>query len=106
MDLRMFYQKIKGVEAGIADDPAVVVSNDTPDGGKSGVRTEVTRSQAARLIVEGRARLATSDEASEYRAAQKDGRDRAEHESSSRRVQFALVSDQDLKGIRSTGKKA
>ena len=62
MDLRGYYQKIKEVEAKIADAFAVIVSLESPDGGKAGTQTEVTRSLAARMIVNGRARLATAAE--------------------------------------------
>ena len=40
----------------------VVISLETPDGGKAGVPTEVSRRNAARLIVEGWAELANADE--------------------------------------------
>ena len=66
MDLRVFYQKIRKVELEIADSHVVVVSLETPDGGKPGVKTEVTRENAARMIVEGSARLASKSEASDY----------------------------------------
>ena len=62
MDLRGYYQKIKEVESKIADAFAVIVSLESPDGGKAGAQTEVTRSLAARMIVNGLARLATAAE--------------------------------------------
>jgi len=58
MDLRGYYQKIREVEATIADAYAVIVSLETPDGGKAGTQTEVTRSLAAKMIVNGLAKLA------------------------------------------------
>jgi len=66
MDLRMFYQKLRKVEQEIAGDHPVVVSLETPDGGKPGVKTEVTRENAAKMIVEGRARIATKSECADY----------------------------------------
>lgn len=66
MDLRALYRKIRQEEERIAEPHVIVVSEQTPDGGKAGVKTEVTRSAAARLIVEGRAKLATPEEAAEY----------------------------------------
>jgi hypothetical protein len=68
VDLRIFYQKMREVEAAIAEDPTMVVSVETSDGGKAGVIAEVPREVAARLLVEGRARLAEEDEASKYRS--------------------------------------
>lgn len=66
MDLRVFYQKLRNLEQEIATDHVVVVSLETADGGKPGVRTEVSRENAARMIVEGRCRLATKSETTEY----------------------------------------
>ncbi len=66
MDLRVFYQKMRKIEQEITGDHPVVVSLETPDGGKPGIRTEVTRENAARMIVEGRCRLATKSEMTEY----------------------------------------
>ena len=71
MDLRMFYQKMRKLEQEITAPHVVVISAETPDGGKAGVQTEVTREMAARLIVEGRARLATSEEAEEFQKSLK-----------------------------------
>ena len=66
MDLRVFYQKMRKLEQEIVGEHVVVVSLETPDGGKAGVRTEVTRENAAKMIVEGRARMATKSESAEY----------------------------------------
>ena len=59
MDLKVYYRKIREVEEQIAAPDAVVVSGDTPDGGKAGVKIEVPLRLAAKLIVEGRARPAS-----------------------------------------------
>ena len=48
MDLRAYYQKIRDIEAEIVEEFPVVVSVEGPDGGRAGVRTEVTRRIAAR----------------------------------------------------------
>jgi hypothetical protein len=62
MDLKQFYRKIRQVESEIVDQYPLVVSLATDDGGKSGILSEVPRYQAARMIVEGRVRLASEDE--------------------------------------------
>jgi hypothetical protein len=62
MDIRVYYQKVRQSEATIAKDYVSVVSLDTADGGRSGVVTEVSRYTAAKLVVEGKARLATEAE--------------------------------------------
>lgn len=73
MDVRIYFQKIRRIEAGIVSPYAVVVSLDTPDGGKEGVTTEVTRATAAQLVVDGKARLATVEETSEFYSGRKAG---------------------------------
>ncbi len=69
MDLRAFYQTIRQIAAEIAEEAAVVISRETSDGGRAGVKTEVPRDVAARLIAEGKADLAGPEEAAEFRAA-------------------------------------
>jgi hypothetical protein len=71
MDVRIYFQKIRRIEAGIALPHTVVVSLDTPDGGKAGVMTEVSRATAAQLVVDGKARLGTEEETSEFYGGRK-----------------------------------
>ncbi len=68
MDLRKFYQRIRGIEAEVHGDFAVIVSRVTPDGGRAGVMCDVARAVAARLVAEEKADLATADEAEIFRA--------------------------------------
>jgi hypothetical protein len=68
MDLRAYYQKIKKLEAGITDAAVVIVSRETSEGGRAGVKTEVPRSIAARMLAEEKADLATAEEAAEFHA--------------------------------------
>lgn len=100
MDIRIYFQKVREVEASISTDFTVIVSLETPDGGKPGARTEVARYSAAKLIVEGRARLATTDEAAEYKENAERARADAEQAAAASRVQFTIVSDQDAKALR------
>ncbi len=69
MDLRVFYQTIQKIAAEITEESAVIISRETSDGGRAGVKTEVPRALAARMMVEGSADLASPDEAAEFRAA-------------------------------------
>jgi hypothetical protein len=68
MDLRLYYQKIRDEEARIAEEFPIVVSNESADGGKGGTKTEVPRRIAAKMVVEGLARVASTDEMIAYRA--------------------------------------
>jgi hypothetical protein len=100
MDLKIFYQKVREAELEIADDPTLVVSFETPDGGKDGVVSEVPRAVAARMIVEGKVRRPTEQQIAEYRQGIEDARRRIEQETNARRVQLTVISDADLRAIR------
>ncbi len=67
MDLREYYARIREIEAEIIDPLVVLVSRQTSEGGRRGVRTEAPRALAARLIAEGRAELASAEEAAAFR---------------------------------------
>lgn len=101
MDLRAFYRKLREVEATIGEEYPVVVSRETPDGGRAGVRSEVRREVAARLIVEGRARLATAEEAAQFREQAAEAKRRAEQQAAASRVQLTIVSESELRALKS-----
>jgi hypothetical protein len=69
MDLRAYYRKLRAIEADLGEDSVVMISRETSDGGRAGVRIDVPRALAARLVVDEKADLATHEEAAEFRAA-------------------------------------
>jgi hypothetical protein len=103
MDIRVYYQKVRQAEASIATDSVFVVSVETPDGVKAGVKTEVPRQTAAKLMVEGKARLATEGEEAQYDAEQQEQRRRAEEADAGGKVQVTLLSEADIRAMK-TGK--
>src|SRR5258708_5590649 len=68
MDLRAYYKKMREIEDLIEHPFAVIVSRETPDGGRKGVVADVARSVAARMIADGKADLAGADETAKFRA--------------------------------------
>jgi uncharacterized Fe-S cluster-containing radical SAM superfamily enzyme len=104
MDLRMFYQKLRKLEREIAEPHVVVISQETSDGGKEGQRTEVSRVNAARLILEGRAHLASAEETVEYRRSVEVAMQDAEQRAMANRVQLNVITDTDLRAIKSAGR--
>jgi molybdenum-dependent DNA-binding transcriptional regulator ModE len=99
VDLRQYFKKIRDTESGLSDAFPLVVSLETSDGGKAGTITEVTREQAAKLIVENCARLANDAEKkaySEKQASEKKAADRAEM---ARRVQVTIVGQPDFQMV-------
>ena len=97
MDLKVYYQKLRQVESGIEGVNTVVVSQATPDGGKAGVITEAPRAIAARLIVEGSARLATEEEARAFFEECAEKQRLAEKAAVASRIQVTVVSEPDPK---------
>lgn len=91
MDLKAYFKKVREAEATMPDGDVVLVSLATPEGGKADVRSEAPRTVAARCIAEGRARLATAKETSEFRAELKKAKQAWEAEEAGRRVQVVMV---------------
>ncbi|MGB6946934.1 MAG: hypothetical protein WBE37_31345 [Bryobacteraceae bacterium] len=104
MDLRVFFQKLRKIEQEIVDPHVVMVSHETPDGGKAGQLAEVSRSNAARLILEGHAHLATAEESAEFRAAVRKGVEEAQQRLLAEKVQVNVISDADLRAMKSTSR--
>lgn len=101
MDLRLFYQKLRKIEAEIGEPHVVVVSNETSDGGRAGQKSEVSRANAAKLLVEGRARLANTEEVAEFRATVEHARQDAEQRTMSQKIQVHIVPESDHRAIKS-----
>ncbi len=103
MDLQVFYKKIRAMEESIKDPSVVLVSLETPDGGREGVRTEVPRRIAATMIVEGFARLATADEARDFQLEKSEAKRAADQLSAASRMQFAVISPNELRRLKGGG---
>ncbi len=91
MDLRAYYRKIREVESTLNEPYVVLVSVATSDGGKAGIRTEVTRHIAARLIAEGKARLATHEEALSFHEDNEEAKKTFDQSVIASRVQVVMM---------------
>src|SRR4051812_39585483 len=89
MDLKAYYRRIRETEEGLADDCVLLVSEQTP-GGKAGVITEANRQTAAKVIVQGKARLATEAEATAFREAEAEARRAAEQHAALSRLHVTV----------------
>ena len=108
MDLQVYFKKIRAMEESLKNPSAELVSLETQDGGREGVRTEAPRRTAARMIVEGAARLATAEEAREFQEQKAEAKRQADQLAAASRMQFTVVSPNDLrklKGGAQTGKE-
>lgn len=97
MDLRSYYTKVREAEATLTGDSVVVVSLVTSEGGKEGVRTEAPRKVAAKLIAEGRARVATEDEAEAFHDATREAKARIDREEAAKRMHVMVIPSHDLR---------
>ena len=104
MDLRVFFQKLRKIEQEITEATVVVVSHETPDGGRAGQLAEVSRGNAARLILEGHAHLATTEQSAEFRAAARKALEEAQQRMIAEKVQVTVISDADLKAMKSASR--
>jgi hypothetical protein len=96
VDLKHYFRKIREIEATITEPQTFVTSLETADGGKPGIVTEVKRELAAKMIVEGRAVLATDEEKERFLQRQAAARIAAQKAEAARKLQVTIVSDADL----------
>lgn len=100
MNLSNYYDKIRETEKRIAGDCAVIVSLETPDGGRPGLCTEAPKRTAARLVTEGAARLATPEEAEAFRAGNLKAKTEADETAAASKVQFTVIPAAELPAIK------
>lgn len=105
MDLRQYFQKIKTIEATIPWENAVVVSLETPDGGRPGQLSEVSRAIAAKLLVQGKARLASEDEADGFVTSIQEAKRVADELAMRDRVQLSVLNSSDVDLLRNVLKR-
>jgi len=96
MDLRAYYKAIRDAETGLNGDHFVVVSLATAEGGKAGVMTQASRANAARLMTEGRARIATAEETEAFQKSHRAGKDKHDREEAARRIQVMVIQPRDV----------
>jgi len=105
MDLRAYYRKVREIGETIHDPYVVVVSHETPDGGRAGERSEVSRGLAAQLIAQGKARLASPAEAQAFHSEAESAREQVEEERLGRKVQLAVVSEDSFRKMKENSRK-
>ncbi|MGE5569009.1 MAG: hypothetical protein ACM3S5_08235 [Rhodospirillales bacterium] len=106
MNIKVYYQKVSELEATLEEPHVVVVSEETPDGGRAGVKTEVTRRLAAEMVVQGTARLATAEEAKAFREERAEASRAAAQAAAAKRMQITVISEADLRALKGARQKA
>jgi len=97
MDMRSYYKKVRDADAALTGEHFVMVSLETSEGGKPGVRTEVPRAIAAKLIAEVRARVATKDETRKFHEENRAARVARQQDDAAKRVQVMVIPAHRLK---------
>src|SRR4051794_39098998 len=105
MDLKQYFRRLREIEESFIDKFPVVISLETPDGGKAGLVAETSRPVAAKMIVEGRAILASAEQKAAYYEHQEATKRAAEKAELARRVQVAIIADPEFQS-QATGKKS
>ena len=105
MDVKTYYKRIRDTEATIPTPFAVVVSQRTDDGGKSGVLVEVARRLAAKTMVEGSAEAATAEQTAAFQQQQAAAIKAVQEAASAVKVEVTMVSSDDLKKLTEDMKK-
>jgi hypothetical protein len=97
MNLKSYYQRIRDVEHTLTTPFAVIVSHETPDGGKDGLLTEVSSPLAARMIADGRAHLASEDAVREFQQKKAEAKRVADEEAMASKMQVTIVPSAELR---------
>lgn len=96
MNLKSYFQKIHEYEASIVEPFVVMISQETSDGGKEGLLTEVSKAVAAKMIVNGQGRLASEEATREFQERKAQAKRDADTEATANRMQVTLVPTADL----------
>ena len=91
MNLKSYFHKIREFESSIVEPFVVLVSHETSDGGKEGLLTEVPKAVAAKMIADGRGRLASESATREFQEKKAEAKRVADTEAAANRTQVTLV---------------
>src|SRR3954453_13934471 len=105
MDVKQYFRRLREIEQSFIDRYPVVISLETPAGGKAGLIAEMSREVAAKMIVEGRAVLASAEQKTAYYEHQDATKRAAEKAELAKRVQVAIIADPEFQS-QATAKKS
>src|SRR3954451_18084887 len=97
MDVKQYFRKVREIESSLPDTYALVMSLETPDGGRAGLLSEEPRAIAAKMIAEGRALIATEEQRTHFLEQRSAAKLIAEKEEFSKKIRLTLVTDSALK---------
>jgi hypothetical protein len=98
MNMKTYYKKLREVEASLPDE-VVLVSKDTPEGGRGGRFTEAPRHVAARLITEGVAERASDEDAAAFVNATREAHAEELRKRAAASIQVSIVTEEQAHAI-------
>jgi hypothetical protein len=104
MDVKQYFRRLREIEESFVDRYPVLISLETPDGGKAGLIAEMSRGVAAKMVLEGRAVLANAEQKTAYYEHQEATKKAAEKAELAKRVQVAIIADPEFQA-QATGKR-
>jgi len=105
MNLRAYYQKVRDIEDTLVEAFVVLISHETPDGGKAGLFTEVPKQVAAKMIADGRASVASEEKAREFQEKKLEAKRVADQEAVASKMQLTVVPTADIRRLTRSGKE-
>ncbi|HEU0123426.1 MAG TPA: hypothetical protein VFQ91_23050 [Bryobacteraceae bacterium] len=100
MNLKDYYREIDEQLAQIPDAFVLVASLATPNGGKAGVVSEVSRRTAATLVVEKKARMLTPAETEQWQAERDQRQKQKDIAALQERMRMSRLAEDELRALR------
>jgi hypothetical protein len=91
MNLKAYYHKIREVESSLVEPFVVLISHETSDGGKDGLLTEVSKAVAAKMLADGRGRLASEEATRTFQEKKAEAKRAADTEGAANRMQVTVA---------------
>jgi hypothetical protein len=93
MSIRDYFRKLLAIQAGLAAEWVVLVSQETADGGQEGRFVEVSRETAAKMIAKGAARIASDLETRAHREQMQREAEQARAEAEASKLRLTVTTD-------------
>src|SRR3954463_14200144 len=104
MELPLYYDKMRAEVKRLGEEFPIIVSLESGSGRKPGQLTEVKKENAARLLVQGLAKLATPEEAAAFRQAQAEMVSKAAEELAASKIPLSLLPTAMLDNLKRAAK--
>ncbi len=100
MNLKDYYREIAAQESAIEESFVLIISLQTPNGGRAGIPSEVNRATAAKLVVDKQARLATPEEVKKLRDERDEQQRQRDIAALQERVRMTRLAEDELRSLK------